>query len=118
MAEPPENELELVFADAPAVDPQAAALHEATTKALKLDQLQEQLDSLRQDRKQRKTYGNRLFVLVSIWLGAIGLVVLLHGFTCVPFKLSTPVLATLIGSTTASVLGLFAIVATYLFPKR
>ena len=43
---------------------------------------------------------------------------LLHGFPCISFKLSDTVLATLIGSTTASVLGLFAIVANYLFPKR
>lgn len=44
--------------------------------------------------------------------------VLMHGFTAIPFTLSAAVLSTLIGSTTASVLGLFAIVANYLFPKR
>ncbi len=42
----------------------------------------------------------------------------MHGFTAIPFTLSAAVLSTLIGSTTASVLGLFAIVANYLFPKR
>ena len=45
-------------------------------------------------------------------------ILLMHGFSFIPFELSVAVLTTLIGSTTASVLGLFAIVANYLFPKR
>ncbi len=76
------------------------------------------VDNLVQDREQRKTYANRLFGLVVVWLIVTGVVILLHGFTFFPFKLSVAVFTTLIGSTTVSVLGLFAIVANYLFPKR
>ena len=77
-----------------------------------------ELEDRAQDRNQRKTYGSRLFWLIIIWLIVSGLIVLLQGFSFVPFKLSVTVLTTLIGSTTASVLGLFAIVANYLFSKR
>ena len=80
-------------------------------------QLQQIRDSV-QDRKERKKYANRLFVLIAVWLAVIGVVVVMDGLVAAPFKLSATVLATLIGSTTVSVLGLFAIVAKYLFPTR
>ena len=85
---------------------------------LENDRLQGEIDDLTQDRKQREKYGNRLFWLVVGWLAAIGLIVFLHGFSGVPFDLDIAILSTLIGSTTASVLGLFIIVTNYLFPKR
>ena len=80
--------------------------------------LQTQIDDSTQDRTQRKKYSNRLFWLIVGWLGVINAIILLHGFVCVPFHLSVPVLTTIVGSTTVSVLGLFGIVAKYLFPKR
>ena len=88
------------------------------TRSLENEELRQSIENLVQDREQRKAYGDRLFVLVKVWLGMIALIVLMHGCRYLPFELSTTVLATLIGSTTASVLGLFAIVANYLFPKR
>ena len=79
---------------------------------------QEEIASLVQDREQRKEYAGHVFLLVVLWLAAVGMIVLMHGAKNCAFALSTTVLTTLIGSTTASVLGLFAIVANYLFPKR
>lgn len=96
----------------------ADSSHEAEKKSLAIKRLQAKIADLDQDRDQRRTYANRLFWLVAVWLVVIGLIVLLHGFSHVPFTLSGAVLTTLIGSTTVSVLGLFAIVANYLFPKR
>lgn len=114
-----EPDLGLVQADEPeGTDQQTEDLYDEEAGSLENERLRAEVDDLIQDREQRKTYGNRLFGLVVVWLIVIGLVILLHGFTCVPFKLSVAVLTTLIGSTTASVLGLFAIVANYLFPKR
>ena len=78
----------------------------------------EHLANLRQDRKARKIYGHRLFWLIVGWLGAVVVIVVLHGFSAIPFTLTTAALTTLIAGATASVIGLFAIVATYLFPKR
>lgn len=92
--------------------------YEEEKKSLENERLKAEIEDLVQDRDQRKTYANRLFWLVAVWLVVIGLIVLLHGFSHVPFTLSGTVLTTLIGSTTVSVLGLFAIVVNYLFPKR
>lgn len=85
-----------------------------------LDQARQQaeIEDLIQDRDQRKVYGTRLFRLMVSWLCGVFIVIVLSGFNLFSFKLSTTVLTTLIGSTTASVLGLFAIVANYLFPRR
>lgn len=114
-----EPDLGLVRADEPeGTDQQTENLYDEEAKSLENDRLRAEVDDLVQDRGQRKMYGNRLFGLVVVWLIVIGLVILLHGFTFIPFELSVAVLTTLIGSTTASVLGLFAIVANYLFPKR
>lgn len=116
MAEP---DLRLLQAGEPAEpDRLAVGSHEAEKEFIENERLQAEIDDLVQDREQRKTYADRLFRLVAVWLVVNGLIVFLHGFGHVPFTLSGAVLTTLIGSTTASVLGLFAIVANYLFPKR
>lgn len=112
-------DLELLQDRAPtATDQQTAAYYDDEKKSLENERLRAQIADLNQDRDLREKYGERLFRLVVWWLIVIGLIVVLHGISAVPFELSATVLATLIGSTTASVLGLFAIVANYLFPKR
>ena len=82
------------------------------------DRLRAQIDDLIQDRQQRKTYATRLFWLVVGWFGVVGLIVGLHGFRFWSFELPVAALATLVGSTTVSLVGLFAVVARYLFPQR
>ena len=77
-----------------------------------------ELKSREQDIEHREKYANRLFWFVAVWVGLMLIIVLLEGSELVPFDLSDTVLTTLIGATTANVLGLFAIVANYLFPKR
>lgn len=115
----PEDKLELVDAEEPkTLDPETRAAYNEETKDLQDDQLREAIKDLQQDRVQRKQYADRLFRLVVVWLIVVGVMVFLHGFSDFPFKLPVAVLNTLIGSTTASILGLFAIVANYLFPKR
>lgn len=122
---PEEPDLLLVQAAEPTPDLEADRLYgeerqsyENARLALQNELLEAKIDDLVQDRDQRKTYSNRLFRLIVCWLMAIGLIVLLDGFSCIPFALSVPVLTTIIGSTTVAVLGLFAIVVNYLFPKR
>ena len=120
------QDLNLVQAQEPSEqNEQTASLQDAEIRSLENDRLslenkhlQEKIENLKQDRKQRKKYGKRLFGLVACWLSVLGLIVFLHGLSHVPFELSVTVLTTLIGSTTVSVLGLFVIVANYLFPKR
>jgi hypothetical protein len=48
----------------------------------------------------------------------VGVVVFVQGFRLLGFGLSEPVMLALLGSTTLSVIGIFLIVANYLFPRR
>ena len=72
--------------------------------------------SLEQDIQHRKVYAARIFWFVALWVLSLMLLLLAQGLDLL--VLSDKVLMTLIGGTTANVLGLFAIVANYLFPKK
>ena len=63
-------------------------------------------------------YIRRLFQLGVVWLLLLLVIVVLQGFGIGSFSLATSVLVTLVGSTTATVLALFAIAARYLFPPK
>jgi hypothetical protein len=73
-----------------------------------------------QDIEARKKYANKIFTLISVWLGCMLVVILLAGFgsKCEWFKMADSVLIALITTTTGSVIGLFAIVANYLFKNK
>lgn len=75
------------------------------------------IEGLKQDIKERKDYANKIFKLISFWLVAVLVILILQGCDCAYFELSDQVLITLLGGTTINVLGLFVIVASYLFPK-
>lgn len=86
--------------------------------AVEIDKLRAELDSFKQDVAQRKQYAPRLFVLTCCWLGAVIAILLLQGFsagTAHFFSLGNEVLIALLGTTTINVIGLFYIVAKYLF---
>lgn len=117
----PEHDLATVkpdISDSAPADSETKARYDDETRSLEFAHLREAVKSLKQDREQRKTYGNRLFKLVVVWLCVVAIILILAGFKIGQFELPTSVLATLIGGATASVIGLFAIVATYLFPKQ
>lgn len=78
------------------------------------------LEGKRQDIEARKSYANKIFTLVCGWLFAMILLVALSGFGTRSgwFQLSDSTLIALITTTTVSVLGLFTIVANYLFKAR
>jgi len=73
-------------------------------------------DRHEQDIKQRKEYANKIFYLIVVWLVVLLIVLLLQGFgKTVSFSLSDSVLLAFIGGTTINVLGIFVIVAKYIF---
>ena len=73
---------------------------------------------LEQDLTERKKYAGRIFWLVVGWIVAIFAVIVLQGFSDkTGFSISDNVLMTLIGGTTINILGIFIVVANYLFPK-
>jgi uncharacterized integral membrane protein len=82
-----------------------------------------------QDTRARKEYANKIFLMVCVWLEVLWLVVIFNGVRQFSLQLwkwpvdftltiSDRVLIALITGTTVNVLGLFAIVCNYLFPKR
>jgi len=108
------------IADSPprAADVETRTAVELERKVLENEQLLEELEDRRQDRAERLKYADRVFGLIVAWLAWMGLVILWQGFQYNFFKLSDPVLITIVGSTTATVIGIFLIVTRYLFPNN
>jgi hypothetical protein len=79
-----------------------------------------QIAGLLQDIAERKKYAGRIFYLISLWLIGIFLILILQGFGSNShwFALSEAVVIAAIGGTTINVIGIFIVVAKYLFPKR
>lgn len=74
----------------------------------------------KQDIAAREKYASYIFILICVWLTAMLIVVILAGFGKKYgwFVLGDYVLISLITTTTASVVGVFVIVANYLFNGR
>lgn len=99
--------------------PSAATLLEIRTlDAAKLESEKQKIHDIIQDREERAKYANRIYWLVVWYLVVAGYFVFLHGLEREAFRFNDDVLMMLLGTTTASVLGLFVIVANYLFPTR
>lgn len=80
--------------------------HEFSIKKLALTERE-------QDLQQRHELTGNLFRLICVWMGFIAVVLVVCG--CHWMKLADNVLITLLTTTTATVLGLFTIVARYFF---
>lgn len=70
-----------------------------------------------QDIAMRKDYADKIYSLMCLHLFAVFFIIILAGNPS-SFKISDSVLITLLGTTTANVIGLFAIVMNYLFQKK
>jgi hypothetical protein len=79
--------------------------------------LRQQLREAIETHDNRITYIGRVFGLVIAWLACVVLCVALSGFTAWGFKLSDQVLIAFITSTTINVVGLFVVVAKWLYPS-
>ena len=80
---------------------------------------QAQVVSVQQDIAERKNYAAKIFKLICWWVvGLLAVLCLSSWAGATRFRTATPVLLARVGSTTAAVLGLFYIVAHYLFPDR
>jgi hypothetical protein len=71
--------------------------------------------SLEQDTSERKKYAARIYWLLCGWLVMLFALLFCRGF--LKADLSDKVLIAIITGTTANILGIFAIVVAYLFPK-
>ena len=88
-------------------------------KELEQEERKAGLKKLNLDLDLRKTYSDKLFCLIRNWLTAIFILLIVQGIfgKLGFFNLSDKALITIIGGKTLNVLGLFAIVANYIFPK-
>lgn len=70
-----------------------------------------------QDREQRKDFADRIFSFVCNYMIFVCIVLFLKASTP-QFYLSDNVIITLLGTTTANVIGILIIVVTYLFSRK
>lgn len=80
--------------------------------------LAEKLKSQQQDKDQRKDFALRIFNFVSLYMFGVFLLLVMSGIGTNDFHLSDTVLVTLLGTTTATVIGVFNFVARYLFHNK
>ena len=83
---------------------------------IELKNLQEDLNGKKQDREQRGKFANRTFNLMCYYLGAVMIIVILKGAKVL--ALSDSVVNVLLTTTTANIIGIFMIVAKYLFYRQ
>lgn len=86
-----------------------------TTEDVELELKKEELEGKRQDRKQRGQFSIWIFGFMGVYMLSILTVLILAG--CKTLVLSDTVIISLLTTTTADVIGVFIIVAKYLFHK-
>lgn len=69
-----------------------------------------------QDRDQRKDFANKIFTVTARYLIFVCFIVFLTGLKCLEYN--DAVLITFLSTTTINIIGLFVIVARYLFPAK
>lgn len=78
----------------------------------------EELEGQKQDREERKTFANKIFYLLVVFLGISACLVFMSGSGNVNFHLSDSILVTILVTTTADVIGIFLFVVRYLFKSN
>lgn len=123
------EDLAKIVSDAAAVEiPAPSSPEEEALPDLSLDleehRLSFQIECLDQDLKALKdthglrvSYTGRIFWLVVAWLACVVVCVMFSGFRFKGFQLSDSVLIAFITSTTVNVVGLFVLVAKWMFPS-
>lgn len=116
---PPES-ITLDFASdssSPAAEPDPSVSLEDYKQEYEIEALKQQLHEVTDTHKNRIAYIGRVFWLVVGWLACVVACVGLTGFAAWGFKLSDQVLIAFITSTTINVVGLFVVVAKWLYPS-
>jgi hypothetical protein len=86
--------------------------------AIARDQKRAEVESYRQDTRERKKYARNIFILTCLWVLGVYVLLLLQGFQYRGFRLSDSIVLAAIGSTTANIVGVFLIVTRYFFPRK
>ena len=102
----------------PDAEEQIASSIEVKKQTEEYNRLKEEVESIKQDREERKVYASKTFDFLCVYMVFVGILLLMSGSTTASFQLSDSVLIVILGTTTTNVLGIFYFVANYLFPKR
>ena len=111
--------LELLSAEgkhADKVEEKQAAFQALIQQRIDIEKLREEVESLKQDRRQRKHLSYALFLFMCVYMAAALVVVFLCGFSVM--YLSDTVLGILLTTTLADVIGIFSFVAKYLYHNK
>lgn len=87
-----------------------------TQQRVDIEKLKEELESLKQDRQQRKVLSIALFIFMCVYMAVALLIVFLCGLFVM--HLSDTVLVTLLTTTLVDVIGIFGFVAKYLYHNK
>ena len=79
---------------------------------------QQDLDERDSILEQRKKYAPALFWVLVTWLAIVIAILASQAWKACGFWLSDPVLIALLGTSTVNVVGLFYVVAKFLFPSK
>ena len=83
-----------------------------------LEHLRQKLREAKDTHNLRLKYTGRIFAIGCIWLGLVVSAVFMSGFSLFGFGLPGGVLIAFITSTTLNVVGLFIVVAKWMFPPN
>lgn len=83
-----------------------------------IEKLRQENKNLEATRDLRKQYATCIFKFLVLWSIALLIILVMCGFNFLSYKLSDNVLMTLIGGTTANVIGLVLVIAKGLFPSN
>ncbi|MDD5125380.1 hypothetical protein [Methylovulum sp.] len=83
-----------------------------------VETLKQQLKEAKDTHKLRLGYADKIFWLVCSWLIGVVIAVFMSGLNAFGFSLSDNVLIAFITSTTVNVVGLFFVVAKWMFPNN
>ena len=95
-----------------------ASLHKQSIDELEIDQRKIEIRNLKHDLDARARLAQDIPRLIAVWLVVLLLILVAQGNPKSGFYLHHSTINVLLGSTTAGVLGLYAIVAKHFFYKR
>ena len=76
----------------------------------------EEIEGKKQDRIQRKGYADKIFILLCVYLSAVMVLLYFNGFKLTTLEGS--VLIAIVTTSAANVIGIFVLVAKYLFHTK
>ncbi len=95
---------------------QEGKIHELEKQALELQLLKAQIRKFEDDNEGRREFSRNIFAVTVVWMFLVLMIVIQCAVG--KWRLSDSVLVALITTTTATVIGIFIIVANYLFNRE